>query len=422
YRGYGVPQGFWALEPHIEWIAREMDFDALEFRLKNAVKAGDLHPVSKAWNEGREAAPEYIRTCGLEDCVHQGAAAIRWHERAGNAEWHTVPGQPHLRRGIGVACVMQGTAIPRLDMGAASIKINDDGSFNMLVGATDLGTGSDTVLAQIAAEVLGCEITDIIAYSSDTDFTPFDKGAYASSTTYISGRAAQIAAEQVADQIRQVAARMLNSQEGDFAPVQPEDVVLQDRAAWAPDGRHVTHRDIALNSLHHETQHQIMGIGSYVSPESPPPFGAQFATITLDIETGQFTVDELIMAVDSGVIINPVTASGQIEGGMVQALGYAHCEEMVFDDLGAMLNRQFDGYKIYRADEVPDLGVIFVETYEESGPFGAKAVAEIPMDGVGPAICNAVYDAVGVWVLDAPILPEKVWRGLHTPGSSEQAQ
>ena len=186
---------------------------------------------------------------------------------------------------------------------------------------------------------------------------------------------------------------------------------------WSPDGRHVTHREIALNSLHHEDQHQIMGIGSYVSPESPPPFGAQYATITLDIETGQFTVDELIMAVDSGVIINPVTASGQIEGGMVQALGYAHCEEMAFDENGSMLNRQFDSYKIYRADEMPELGVIFVETYEESGPFGAKAVAEIPMDGVAPAICNAVYDAVGVWIVDAPILPEKIWQALQQKDS-----
>lgn len=420
YRGYGVPQGFWAVEPHIEWISREMGFDPLEFRLNNAIKAGDLHPVSKAWNEGRDAEPEYIRTCGLEDCVHQGAAAIKWNERFANEAWHQVPSKPHLRRGIGVATVMQGTAIPRLDMGAASIKLNDDGSFNLLVGATDLGTGSDTVLTQIAAEVLGCEITDFITYSSDTDFTPFDKGAYASSTTYISGRAAQIAAQQVAEQMKLVAAKILNKPENrnGYAEISSDDISLRDKAAWSPDGRSVSHREIALNSLHHEDQHQIMGIGSYVSPESPPPFGAQYATITLDTETGQFTVDELIMAVDSGVIINPVTASGQIEGGMVQALGYGHCEEMVFDDNGSMLNRQFDGYKIYRADEMPELGVIFIETYEESGPFGAKAVAEIPMDGVGPALCNAVYDAVGVWILDAPILPEKVWRALQEKASS----
>jgi putative selenate reductase molybdopterin-binding subunit len=418
YRGYGVPQGFWALEPHIEWICREMGFDPLEFRLKNAVKAGDLYPASKAWSEGREAQPEYIHTCGLEDCVRQGAEAIGWYDRFGNGDWHRVPGKPHLRRGIGVAAVMQGTASPRLDMGAASIKLNDDGSFNLLIGATDLGTGSDTVLTQIAAEVLGCEPTDFITYSSDTDFTPFDKGAYASSTTYISGRATQLAAEQVAEQMRLVAARILNKDENreGYPAVQPGELVLRGQAVYAPDGRRVTHRDVALNSLHHERQHQIMGAASYVSPESPPPFAAQFATITLDSETGQFTVDELLMAVDSGVIINPVTASGQIEGGMVQALGYGHCEEMVFDEQGRMLNPQFGPYKIYRADEMPELGVIFVETYEESGPFGAKAVAEIPMDGVGPALVNAVYDAVGVWVTDGPILPEKVWRALHATG------
>ncbi len=412
YRGYGVPQGYWALEPHMEWVAREMGFDPLAFRLKNALKSGDEHPVSKAWSEGREGAAEFIVSCGLDQCVEQGAAAIGWAEKYNNPDWHTVPGQPHIQRGIGVATVMQGTAIPRLDMGAASIKINDDGSFNLLVGATDLGTGSDTVLTQMAAEVLGCEPEDFITYSSDTDFTPFDKGAYASSTTYISGRAAVLAAEKVAAQMREVAARMLNQEDG--APsVRPDDLVLRDRAVHTPDGRSVTHREIALNSLHHEDQHQIMATASYVSPESPPPFAAQFVTVRVDTETGQVTVDEMVMAVDGGVIINPVTASGQVEGGMVQALGYGHCEEMVIDENGRMVNPRFGPYKIYRADEMPDMGVIFVETYEPSGPFGAKAVAEIPLDGVGPALANAVYDAVGVRILDAPLLPEKVWRALR---------
>jgi len=412
YRGYGVPQGFWALEPHIEWIVREMGFDPLEFRLKNVIKTGDEHPVSKAWSEGRAAEAEYITSCGLPECVEQGAAAIAWEDKYGNPDWHQVPGQPHLRRGIGVATVMQGTAIPRLDMGAASIKINDDGSFNLLIGATDLGTGSDTVLTQMAAEVLGCEPEDFITYSSDTDFTPFDKGAYASSTTYISGQATVRAAQKVAEQMREVAFRLLNKQAG-HAPVAPEDVALRNRAAYAPDGRCVTHREIALNSLHGELQHQIMATASYVSPDSPPPFAAQFVTITLDTETGQFTVDDMVMAVDSGVIVNPVTASGQIEGGMVQALGYGQCEEMGFDAAGRMVNPQFGPYKIYRADEMPEMGVIFVETYEPSGPFGAKAVAEIPLDGVGPALANAVYDAVGVRILDAPLLPEKIWRALR---------
>jgi putative selenate reductase molybdopterin-binding subunit len=211
--------------------------------------------------------------------------------------------------------------------------------------------------------------------------------------------------------MKEVAARMIC---GEDTPVKADEIVLRDGAAHAPDGRNVTHREIALNSLHHELQHQIMATASYVSPEaSPPPFAAQFVTVTVDTETGQYTVNEMVMAVDSGVIVNPITASGQIEGGMVQALGYGQCEEMAFDKRGRLTTTDFSSYKIYRADEMPEMGVIFIETYEPTGPFGAKAVAEIPLDGVGPALANAIYDAVGVRVLDAPILPEKVWRALR---------
>ena len=169
---------------------------------------------------------------------------------------------------------MQGTAIPNLDMGAASIKMNDDGSFNLLVGATDLGTGSDTVLTQMAAEVLGCPPEDFITYSSDTDFTPFDVGAYASSTTYISGAAVVVAARKVAEQIKAVAGQILD--------VPAEEIMLAERQAWADDGRSVTLAEIALHSLHKTGQHQIMAVGSYVSPDSPPPFAAQFADVTVD--------------------------------------------------------------------------------------------------------------------------------------------
>ena len=175
------------------------------------MRAGELHPFSTAWSEGREPRPETIETCALEECVRQGKAVIGWDQKFGNPDWRIVPGKPHLRRGIGVALVMQGTAIPYLDMGGASIKMNDDGSFNLLVGATDLGTGSDTVLGQMAAEILGVPLEDILVYSSDTDFTPFDKGAYASSTTYISGAAVAQAAAQVAERIRIRAARMLSA-------------------------------------------------------------------------------------------------------------------------------------------------------------------------------------------------------------------
>ena len=414
FRGYGVPQGFFALETHMERIARRLGLDPLQFRLRNAVKPGAEHPMSKVWSEGREAHGEIIHTCALEECARVGAEAIGWQQGAREQRRQPspplLPSSAPLLKGLGVAFVMQGTAIPNLDMGAASIKLNDDGSFNLLVGATDLGTGSDTVLTQMAAEVLGCPPEDFITYSSDTDFTPFDKGAYASSTTYISGAAVVRAAQQVAEQMREEAARMLSAQ---GPPVEPYEVTLEERRAWAPDGRSVTFAEIALHSLHHAQQHQIMGSGSWVSPDSPPPFAAQFAEVTVDTETGQVTVDRLVMALDCGVIVNPATASGQVEGGMTQALGYALCEEMVFDQAGRLIPTDFQKYHIFRADEMPEMEVIFVETFEPTHPFGVKAVAEIPMDGVAPAVVNAVYDATGVLIPSIPLLPEKVWRALR---------
>ena len=410
FRGYGVPQGYWPLDRHMEKIARAMGFDPIDFRLKNAIRPGEYHPFSTAWNEGREPRPEIVHTVGLEQCVAQGRAAIGWDDKYGNEEWRnnvpTVMGQvpgKNLKRGIGVAMVMQGTAIPYLDMGGASIKMNDDGSFNLLVGATDLGTGSDTVLAQMAAEVLGVPVEDMITYSSDTDFTPFDKGAYASSTTYISGTAAVNAAKICAERVKVRAAMILKLDKHD-------DIKLANRQAIAPDGRTVSFAEIALDSLHKNNQEQIMGVASYVSPVSPPPFAAQFAEVTVDEETGAVTVDRLVMAVDSGVIVNPLTASGQIEGGMTQALGYAVCEEMRYDEKGDAIERDLDHYHIFRADEMPELETIFVETFEPSHPFGVKAVAEIPMDGVAPAVGNAILDAIGVNLDEIPTTPERVWR------------
>ena len=408
YRGYGVPQGYWPLDRHMEKVARALDLDPIEFRLKNALHPGEYHPFSTAWNEGREPRPEIIHTVGLEQCAAQGRAAIGWDDKFRNEAWHaSLSGDHGKRKGIGVALVMQGTAIPYLDMGGASIKMNDDGSFNLLVGATDLGTGSDTVLAQMAAEVLGVPVEDIICYSSDTDFTPFDKGAYASSTTYISGTAATRAAEIAAGRIKLRAAKILKVED-------PGSILLRDRQAYAPDGRSVTLGEIALDTLHRNDQEQIMGVASFVSPSSPPPFAAQFAEVTVDPATGAVTVDRLVMAVNSGVIVNPLTASGQIEGGMTQALGYAVCEEMRYDEKGRAIERDFGDYHIFRADEMPELETIFVETFEPTHPFGVKAVAEIPMDGVAPAVGNAVRDALGIDLDAIPITPEKVWKAVRS--------
>jgi len=406
YRGYGAPQALFALEAHMEDIADSLGMDPIAFRRLNWTKVGDPLDIAQQLGEGDQDASvmPLVTSCGLEEAVAQGKRAIGWDKRT-DPSWRAPADKPHIRRGIGFAMAMHGTAIPGLDMGGASLKINDDGSFNLLVGATDLGTGSDTVLAQMAAQVVGVSTDDIIIYSSDTDMTPFDTGAYASSTTYISGMAVKKAAEKVRNQIIERAALELD--------IAQEGIELHDNAAWAPDGRSVTLETIALSTLHQEGQHQIMANASYVSPESPPPYAAQFAEVEVDIETGQVTVTDLVMAVDCGVPINPLTSVGQVEGGMVQALGYGHCEEMAYDAEGRMVNASFGPYKIYRSDEMPRLEAILVQTMEPSGPFGAKAIAEIPKDGVAPAMRNAIADAAGVRINDIPFTPERVWLALQ---------
>jgi putative selenate reductase molybdopterin-binding subunit len=415
YRGYGAPQAEYALEAHMEDIARALGLDPIEFKRLNWVKLGDELDIAPHLGEravAEEELDEYpkVMSTGIEECVAQGIREIGWHRRD-DPEWSTPADRPHIRRGIGFAFCMHGTAIPFLDMGGCSIKLNDDGSFNMLIGATDLGTGADTVIGQIAAEVLGVPLDDIKVYSSDTDMTPFDTGAYASSTTFISGTAAMRAAEAVRERLKERAAMLLDVDE-------PCTIELRDRKAFAPDGRSVTLEEIALDSLHWQEQEQIMGTASYVSPDCPPPFAAQFAEVEVDVETGQVTVTRLVMAVDCGVAINPITASGQVEGGMTQALGYAHCEEMVYDEDGRMINDSFGPYKIYRADEMPETVVYLVQTMEDSGPFGAKAVAEIPKDGVAPAVRNAILDATGVALSDLPFTPERVWSALRATGAA----
>lgn len=404
FRGYGAPQGFFAIESLMDEAAAALGMDPIELRRKNWVRVGDVFPLAAQLGEGREGIENPLLTCGLEECVERGKAAIGW-ERRNDPHWRQPPDRPHIRRGIGIACATHGTAIPGLDMGGAYIKMNDDGSFNLTFGGADLGTGADTALAQIAAEVLGCRVEDIIVQAVDTDFSPFDKGAYASSTTFISGGSVKKAAELVAQQIKAVASLILEED--------PAHLRLEGGRVVAPTGESVTLEEVALHSLHVEDQHQIMATASHMSYKSPPPFAAQFAEVEVDIETGQVKVTRLVSAVDCGKVINPPAAEGQIEGGMAQALGYAVCEEMHYDESGRLLERTFSDYHIFRADEMPELETILVETIDPTGPFGAKAVAEIPMDGIAPAVANAVFNATGVRLRQIPLTPERVWRALH---------
>jgi putative selenate reductase molybdopterin-binding subunit len=283
--------------------------------------------------------------------------------------------------------------------------MNDDGSFNLLVGAADCGTGSDTVLAQMAAEELGIPIEDIIVTSSDTDFTPFDKGAYASSTTFISGAAVRKTAKLIRVQVQEQAALMLEV-------ANPNILELRERRVYAPDGRSVSMAEVGLSSLHQLNQHQIMATASHVSPNSPPPTAAQFAEISLDTETGKITVERLLMVVDCGRVINPLTAVGQVEGGMSQGLGFALSEDMVLDANGHLLTTDFVKYKLPRFKNMPITDVIFVQTDEPSGPYGAKSVSELSIDGVAPAIASAIHNAAGIWLRHLPYTPDKVLKGL----------
>ncbi len=407
FRGYGVPQGFFALESHIDEVARRLRMDPLALRLQNCLREGDPNILAVALGEGKEGLPQVVRSCGLPACVERGAAAIGWARKRGR------PGDGPRRRGVGMAIVMHGTAIPGLDMGAASIKLNDDGSFNVLVGATDLGTGSDTVLAQIGAEVLGVPLEDIIIHSSDTDFTPFDTGAYASSTTYISGGAVKLAAERVRTQMFAVAAGLLGAD--------PAQLRCADRVIRAPDGRGVTVSEVALHSLHVEDQHQIMATASRMSQDSPPPFAAQFAEVEVDTETGVVSVLRVVSAVDCGRAINPASAEGQVEGGVTQALGYALSEEMLYDRAGRLLTTDLAEYRIFAAPDMPALETLLIETDDPFGPFGAKAIAEIPLDGVAPAIANAVADATGVRIGQIPLTPPRVWAALQGAAGAREA-
>jgi putative selenate reductase molybdopterin-binding subunit len=408
FRGYGAMQCFFGIETMMAEIADQMGWDVVAFKRKNWIREGESLLMAKALGEGREGFEQTIHSSGLEACVRVGVEAMDWYEKRGKLN-QEVSGP--IRRGIGMSVMAHGSGIAGLDMAAATLKINDDGSFNLLIGATDIGTGSDTILAQMAAEELGIPLEDVIVYSSDTDFTPFDKGAYASSTTYISGGAVRKAAREVADQVRKHAATMLgiDLQEGE---VGLEDLSLRDRAVRFPDGRSVTIEQVALSSLHQQDQHQIMATASNISYDSPPPFGAQFVEVAVDVETGQVTVERVLMVADAGRVINPITASGQVEGGISQGLGFAMCEEMVYDDDGRLVNPRLGPYHIYKADEMPELEVIFVQTDEPTGPFGAKSVAELSIDGIAPAIGDAIHDATGVWLREVPFTPERVWRAL----------
>ncbi len=403
YRGYGGTQGFFALESLMDDMAEHMGVDPLDLRRKNHIRKGESSPMFAALGEGKEGYDQSMQSCKLGECIEIGANAIDWDKERKNH------GSGPVRTGVGCAILMQGSGIPGIDMGAATIKLNEDGAFNLLVGATDLGTGSDTVLSQIAAEALAVSIDKIVVYSSDTDFTPFDVGAYASSTTYISGGAVKKAADTVRRQIIAVAAEILSEK--------PDHLFCEDgHVVSKKTKKKISYRTISLRSLYSRNQIQIEATESHVSYVSPPPFAAHFAKIAVDTETGHVKLLKYIMAVDCGVAIHPKLAEGQSEGAAMNGISYALTEEFVFNARGAMVNASFLDYKLFSTRDLPEMKTFLVPSYEPSGPFGAKSIAEININGPAPAIGNAIKNACGVRLKAIPFTPEKVLGAIRRRG------
>jgi putative selenate reductase molybdopterin-binding subunit len=402
FRGYGCPQGFFAQETLVDEIACALGMDPLDFHRNNVIRLGDIDLLSAQLGEGKEGLPRLVRSCGLPQCMESAARAIGWEQKR-----KSLPnGHSHLRRGVGMACTMQGSGIAGVDWASAFLKMNEDGSFYLQVGASDVGGGADTVLAQIAAETLGVSLDKIIITSGDTDITPFDVGAYASSTTIISGGAVKKAAGKVRAQVLELASKMLD------APVEQLDCANNEVFTTCACRQSVSMTDLAMQAMYKE-KFQIMDGASHFNTDSPPPFCATFAEVEVDTETGQVRVLHLATAVDPGTAINPMQAEGQVEGAVAQGLGYALTEELLLDAAGRPVNPNFLDYKMFGAQDMPKLTTILVETHEPLGPYGAKSISEVPINGPAPAIANAIFHAVGVRIRKLPIRPEDVLRALH---------
>ena len=416
YRGYGATQAAFGTESMMDEMAEAIGMDPIKFRQLNHIKPGESSPIIKALGEGREGVEMIITSVGLPECIEKGKKIIDWDKKTKEYKKLNATNSTK-KRGLGMCCLMQGSSIPEVDMGSVLLKMNEDGSFNMNLGATDLGTGSDTVMAQIAAETIGCKHTDIIVYSSDTDMTMFDVGAYASSTTYLTGGATINAAKKVRDQIVSVAALIMGED--------VKDVTIKDSVCYGKKTKKkVTFSEVANTALYGgenvKKMFQIGAIGSHISHASPPPFAAHFAEVEIDTETGDIDLLHYVAGCDCGTAINPQLALGQVQGAAMNAVSFALTEEYMFDKKGRMQNPTFANYKIWTARDLKKFDCFLAGSYEETGPYGAKSVSEININGGLPAIGNAIYNAIGVRLTRPPYTPEKILAAIKAKKAEDE--
>jgi len=396
YRGYGATQGLFAVETALNEAAALLGIDPLEIRRKNFLREGQIMPAY--YNERLES-------CHVSQCMEKARAMMDWDKKypfkdMGNGKV----------RGVGVGISMQGSGIPCVDVGTVTIRLSDEGHYNMMIGATDMGTGCDTILSQMAADCMDCDVKDIVVSGVDTDVSPYDSGSYASSTTYVTGMAVVKACRELREKIIAQGAELLG------IPAKTADFDGACVYAANEDNANDGSASISLKDI---STKRMCGSGlaleatvSHSSPTSPPPFMCGMAEVEVDLQTGEIELLEYKAAVDCGTVINPNLARIQAEGGIVQGIGMALFEDINYTDKGRLKENSFMQYKIPARVEIPDLEVEFDSSYEPSGPFGAKSVGEVVMNTPLPAIVQAVYHATGLWFRELPITPEKVIRGL----------
>lgn len=390
YRGYGATQGIFAVESTVNKLAAKLDMDPVALRRMNIIHEGDSMPAYYG---------ETANSCHLEQCLNRAAAMIGWEEKG----LRTVMPDGKIR-GRGVAMAMQGSAISNCDVGSVTVKLSDEGTYNIIVGCTDMGTGCDTIIAQFAADVLETSIDNIAVYGVDTDTSPYDSGSYASSTTYLTGMAAVRACEQLKERILALAADKMQREASELCF--DGEKVFDEK-----DGAQMSLFDIATASMcNNEISLEVTY--SHSSPVSPPPFMAACAEVEIDPETGAVELLDYTACVDCGTVVNTNLARVQTEGGLLQGIGMTLYEDIWYNEKGKNLSNSFLQYKIPSRLDADKIRVEFDSSYEPTGPFGAKSIGEVVINTPAPAITNAIYQAVGVWIDELPATPEKILRGM----------
>ena len=390
YRGYGATQGQFAVESIINELADELNMDPCEIRFKNMTRENEV--LSQYYNEE-------LNACALDRCLEKAMEMIDYKNKPLRRD------MGDFVRGLGVSLSMQGSGISGLDVGSVEIKLQDDGFYTLSIGATDMGTGCDTILAQMVAECMDCDVDQVVTSSLDTDHAPYDTGSYASSTTYVTGMAVVKACEKLRNSILEAAAGFFN--------VDKENIEFDGKKVYSLDHTHeMSLADFADTCFNGGIAKALIASDSHMSPTSPPPFMVGIAEVDVDKLTGEIKVHDYVSVVDCGTVINPNLARVQAEGGIVQGIGMALSEDITYSDEGKMRNRNFLQYKLPTRVDVPSVRVEFESSYEPTGPFGAKSIGEIVINTPAPALAQAIANATGIWFKDLPITSEQIAMGV----------